>query len=61
MSDEYDLFMKKCVVLKEMLSDESVEKFKNLRIKIRRPKKHIPYFGTINGEITQFSYKFKSL
>lgn len=59
-NNDYELFMKKCVVMKEMLEDESIEKFNKLRIKIRKPKKSIPYFGTINGEITNFNYKFKS-
>jgi len=52
--------MKKCLVLKEMISEKSENKFKELRIKIRRPFKSIPYFGTINGKITKFNYKFKN-
>lgn len=44
---EYKLFMKKVVVLKEMLNAENLEKFKNLRIKLRYIKGEIPFFGTI--------------
>jgi len=48
--------MKKCLVLREMLDGKNQDKFKQLRIKIRRPEKSIPYFGTINGEITSYKY-----
>lgn len=44
---EYKLFMKKVVVLKEMQDPENLEKFKNLRIKLRYIKGEIPFFGTI--------------
>ena len=34
--------MKKCLVLKEMNTDDCLEKFKDLRISVRRSEKKIP-------------------
>ncbi len=42
-----------------MLNVEEEQKFKDLRIKVRQIKKTIPYYGTINGEITKFNYKVR--
>jgi len=44
---EYKLFMKKVVVLREMQEGPNAEKFKALRIKMRFIKNEIPFFGTI--------------
>lgn len=59
MAKDYTLYMQKCMVLKEMLLTENEARFAELRIHLRRPVKSIPYFGTINGEITRFAYAFK--
>jgi hypothetical protein len=45
--NEYKLFMKKVVVLREMQDKKNEEKFKDLRIKMRFIKNEIPYYGTI--------------
>lgn len=44
---EYKLFMKKVVVLREMQEPGHQEQFKGLRIKMRFIKGEIPFFGTI--------------
>jgi len=39
--------MKKCYVLGEMLDSSNINKFKKLRILLRKPTKLIPKIGTV--------------
>jgi len=48
----FQLQMKKCVVLKEMLIQGNDEKFLQLRINKRRKDNYVPFFGTIKGIIS---------
>jgi hypothetical protein len=52
---EYVLFMKKCFVLREMSDSNINMKFRQLRIRLRRVNKYIPYYGTVE----KLNYPFK--
>jgi hypothetical protein len=52
--------MKKCYVLREMKVVANEAHFQDARIKPRKTCVSIPFFGTINGQITQYEFPFKA-
>ena len=56
---EYSREMKNCYVLNEMKDKKKLEKFKKLRIAIRKPEKKIPFYGTIDK--LKYDKSFKQL